>query len=134
MSPAAFTAARIDHVAVVVTDVPRAVAFYRDVLGLPEVPRPTTFDFPGAWLRVGTAGQALHLLGADRADDRGRRHVCLWVDDLQAAAAHAKSRGVEVLWSTKHTIAGVDRFFVYDPDGNRVELQGPEATAEGVGR
>ena len=23
-------------------------------------------------------------------------------------------------------IPGIDRFFVYDPDGNRVELQGPE--------
>ena len=124
-----FTTARIDHVAVVVTDVARAVAFYRDVLGLPEVPRPPTFDFPGAWLRVGPAGpgeQTLHLLGADQADGPGRRHFCLWVDDLRAAEAHVAGRGVEVLWNTKHKIAGIDRFFVYDPDGNRVELQGPE--------
>src|SRR5687767_4947344 len=55
-SPVPFAAARIDHAAVVVTDVARAVAFYRDVLGLTEVPRPPTFDFPGAWLRVGPAG------------------------------------------------------------------------------
>lgn len=133
--PAPFTAARVDHVAVVVTDLARAVAFYRDVLGLAEVPRPPTFDFPGAWLRVGPAvaggangpgEQTLHLLGADRADDRGRRHFCLWVDDLRAAEAHIVARGVEVLWNTRHKIAGVDRFFVYDPDGNRVELQGSE--------
>ena len=129
ITTAPFTTTRLDHVAVTVTDVARAVAFYRDVLGLPEVPRPPTFDFPGAWLRIGPAGpgeQTLHLLGADRPDDRGRRHFCLWVDDLRTAEAHVTARGVGVQWNTRHKIAGVDRFFVHDPDGNRVELQGPE--------
>jgi catechol 2,3-dioxygenase-like lactoylglutathione lyase family enzyme len=133
--PTPLVSRRIDHVAILVTDVARAVAFYRDVLGLPEVPRPPSFDFPGAWLRVGPpavgptpadAEQTLHLLGAPDADPRGRRHVCLWVDDLTAAADHVGKHGVEVLWNTNYKIAGIDRFFVYDPDGNRVELQGPE--------
>jgi glyoxylase I family protein len=127
-----FHTSRLDHVAVVVTDVPRAIAFYRDVLGLPEVPRPATFDFPGAWLLIGPAagGQMLHLLGLDAGEGRGRRHFCITVDDLRAAEAHIAARGVEVQWHIKHKIPGIDRFFVYDPDGNRVELQGPERPAK----
>ncbi|MDB5294233.1 MAG: bleomycin resistance protein [Phycisphaerales bacterium] len=128
--------ARIDHAAIVVTDVPRAVAFYRDVLGLVEVPRPASFDFPGAWLRVGPPGpgeQLLHLLGADQADEPGRRHFCLWVDDLLAAAAQVGARGVSVAWNTTHKIVGINRFFVRDPDGNRVELQGPDESPVAAG-
>jgi catechol 2,3-dioxygenase-like lactoylglutathione lyase family enzyme len=118
----------LDHVAIVVTDVARAIAFYRDVLGLPEVPRPPTFDFAGAWMQIGSkeGGQTLHLLGLDQNEGRGRRHFCLLVDDIAAAADHVTRSGFEVLWHTKHKITGIDRFFFYDPDGNRVELQGPE--------
>lgn len=129
---APFPVLRIDHVAITVTDVARAVAFYRDALGLPEVPRPASFDFPGAWLRIGPAGageQTLHLLGASEADPRGRRHFCIWVGDLDRAEQHLQKYGVDVQWNTKHKILGIDRFFVYDPDGNRVELQGPERNA-----
>ena len=110
------------------TDVARAIAFYRDVLCLSEVPRPPTFDFPGAWFRIGPpeGSQTLHLLGMDEGEGRGRRHFCIMVDDLRAAEAHIVSKGFEVLWHAKHKIPGIDRFYVYDPDGNRVELQGTD--------
>lgn len=123
-----FHISRLDHVAIVVTDVDRAIGFYRDVLCLPEIPRPPTFDFPGAWFQVGPdpTSQALHLLGMDESEGRGRRHFCLVVDDIGAAEAHIAGKGYEVLWHAKHKIPGIDRFFVYDPDGNRIEVQGPE--------
>ena len=123
-----FQSTRLDHVAIVVTDVARAIGFYRDVLCLVEIPRPPTFDFPGAWFRIGPpeGSQTLHLLGMDESEGRGRRHFCMMVGDLRAAEQHISNKGVEVLWNTKHKIAGIDRFFVYDPDGNRVELQGAE--------
>src|SRR5262245_19489898 len=59
----------LDHAGVLVSDVPRAVAFYCDVLGLQEVPRPTTLKNPGAWLQVGS--QQLHLIG-EAQPGRGR--------------------------------------------------------------
>lgn len=123
-----FSTLRLDHVAVVVTDVDRAIRFYRDVLGLPEVPRPATFDFPGAWLRIGPpdGDQMLHLLGLPASEGVGRRHFCLTVTDVAAAAEHVEKHGFEAQWHAKHKIPGIDRFFVYDPDGNRVELQGLE--------
>ena len=43
------------------SDVERSVRFYTGALGLTEVPRPPTFDTPGAWLQVGD--QQIHLVG-----------------------------------------------------------------------
>ena len=43
------------------SDVERALRFYTAALGLPEVPRPPTFDTPGAWVAVGD--QQLPLIG-----------------------------------------------------------------------
>lgn len=118
------TVERLDHVSIIVTDVDRARAFYAGVLGLPEIPRPACFDFPGAWFRVGP--EVIHLLGQATPDARGRRHFCLWVRDVHAAARHLVARGLPVAWDTKYKIGGVDRFFTNDPDGNRIEIQGAD--------
>jgi catechol-2,3-dioxygenase len=40
----------IHHVALVVNDSDAALAFYRDVLGLPVVDRPDGANNPGSWL------------------------------------------------------------------------------------
>ncbi len=116
---------RMDHVAIVVTDVDRSRAFYADVLSLPEVPRPRSFDFPGAWFQVGP--EVLHLLGKPQRVPPAAPHFCLWVADVHAAARHVEDRGFTVLWEHKYKIDGVDRFFTYDPDENRIEIQGPSA-------
>lgn len=121
----ALTVERLDHVAILVTDVDRARAFYAGVLGLPEIPRPGSFDFPGAWFQVGP--EVIHLLGHPAPDPRGRRHFCLWVRDVHAAARHLAARGLPVAWDTKYKIDGVDRFFTEDPDGNRIEIQGADS-------
>ena len=47
--------ANIHHVSLNVADNERALEFYRDLLGLAELPRPD-FGFPGSWLDAG-AGQ-----------------------------------------------------------------------------
>jgi catechol 2,3-dioxygenase-like lactoylglutathione lyase family enzyme len=117
---------RLDHVTIIVTDVDRARAFYAGVLGLTELPRPKSFDFPGAWYQVGP--EVIHLLGQQTPDARGRRHFCLWVADVHASARHIESLGLPVRWDTKYKIEGIDRFFTEDPDGNRVEIQGSDAS------
>jgi catechol 2,3-dioxygenase-like lactoylglutathione lyase family enzyme len=116
---------RLDHVSIIVTDVQRALAFYVGILGLKEIPRPKSFDFPGAWLQVGP--EVIHLLGQPAADVRGRRHFCLWVSDVHAAARYLAEKHLPVRWDQKYKIEGIDRFFTDDPDGNRVEIQGTEA-------
>jgi glyoxylase I family protein len=122
-----FEAVRVDHVQINVTDLDRAKQFYAEVLELEEVPRPKSFDFAGAWYRIGEVD--LHLVVRDR-EPVSARHFCLWVKDVREAAGSLEAQGQRVSWDAKYKIRGVDRFFVFDPDANRIEVQGPDGTGE----
>ena len=115
---------RIEHVAVTVSDIDRAKHFYGVILGLTEVPRPESFDFPGAWYRNGPAD--LHLVSRTVIDGDSRRHVAFFVSDLKLAARVLEANGFPVLWE-RMKIPKLDRFFTADPDGNRIEMMGYEA-------
>src|SRR6478609_7564665 len=118
-----FKAIRVDHLQINVTDLAAARHFYEDILGLVETPRPESFDFAGCWYRVGDVD--VHLVVRD-VEPLSQRHFCLWVDDVHAAAKAIEARGFAVRWDVKYKIRGVDRFFVFDPADNRVEIQGPD--------
>jgi glyoxylase I family protein len=110
---------QIDHCSVLITDLGRARTFYRDVLGLKEIPKPKTFDFVALWFEL-SEGQTLHLLQKPTPDTRSPRHFALRVPDAKSAREHFRSRGVEI--QETGPIPYCDRFFVNDPDGNRIEL------------
>ena len=111
----------IDHVTVIITDPKRAVRFYRDVLGLCEVSSPSTFDGAGLNVRWFLAGkQYVHLLIQGEADKPGRRHFALAVENVSAAREELTRQGIPLRETTP--IPGAERFFVNDPDGNRIEL------------
>ena len=122
----AFQRARIDHFQINVTDLDRAKQFYERVLELEEVPRPESFDFAGAWYKIGAID--LHLVVRER-EPVSARHFCLWVEDVREAAASLQAAGHAISWAG-FKIRGVDRFFVFDPDDNRIEVQGPDGTGE----
>lgn len=109
---------QLDHVSVIITDVERSRHFYRDLLGLKEISKPRTFDFIALWFDLGN--MHVHLLLKDQADAVSPRHFALRVADAQAARACLQARGVKINETT--VIPGSDRFFVHDPDGNRIEL------------
>lgn len=117
-------AQQIDHVTIIVTELNRANAFYGGLLGLREVSRPQSFDFPGAWYQIGET--FLHLLAKPAADSHSPRHFSLRVRDVRSAARELEAAGCPVQWEAKHKIPGIDRFFIRDPDGNRIEIQGPD--------
>ena len=58
-----------NHAALPIGDVALARRFYGEVLGLEELERPRSFDFPGAWFRAGDV--ELHLIGEPDAARRG---------------------------------------------------------------
>jgi catechol 2,3-dioxygenase-like lactoylglutathione lyase family enzyme len=128
---------KLDHVAFFVRDVERSRAFYRTVFALPEVPRPSTFAFPGAWLQ-GEDFQ-IHLIGDESkerveregyvnpytSEERGRgsgAHAAFEVADLDEAIAHLKAQNIEIAGGPRPRGDGVMQIFICDPDGYIIEF------------
>ncbi|MEO2090901.1 MAG: VOC family protein [Gemmataceae bacterium] len=116
MNPLGIT--HLDHCSVIITDAAAARAFYGGALGLQEIPAPREFDLVAVWYDLG--GTYLHLLLKPHPDAISPRHFCLHVADAAAAREVLRAKGVPV--DETVTIAAADRFFVRDPDGNRIEL------------
>jgi catechol 2,3-dioxygenase-like lactoylglutathione lyase family enzyme len=109
---------QIDHVSILITDVARSRHFYRDLLGLREIPKPRTFDFVALWFDLGN--MQVHLLQKEKPDSVSARHFALRVADVAAARRYLTEKGVPFEETTK--IPGADRVFIRDPDGNRIEI------------
>lgn len=100
----------LDHVGIAVGDLETSLAFYCDVLGL-EVEAPEEVASQRVRAHFIPVGEAtLELLEAT-ADDSpiakfvakrgpGLHHVCLRVDDIVAALAELKGRGVRLIDET----------------------------------
>ena len=111
---------RLAHVNLSVDDVEQARAFYGGTLGLTPAPRPADAGREGCWFSLGEVELHISLeTGADNA--RSKRHVAFEVEDLDAARAAVAGLVVE----EGRPIAGMRRFFVRDPAGNRIELYQP---------
>lgn len=97
-----------------------AKAFYSELLGLPEIPKPESLQGRGGfWLQVGT--QEVHV-GAEEGFDRSttKAHLAYLVSDLAHWKQVLDQAGIEALSGIP--IPGYDRFEFRDPFGNRVEM------------
>jgi catechol 2,3-dioxygenase-like lactoylglutathione lyase family enzyme len=112
--------AGIHHVSICVADADAGLAFYRDVLGFTQLPRPDLG--PGHWLDAG--GQQVHLMQSDEKRPRSD-HFAIRVDDLEAAVADLEGRDVKVFKSDYIPGAG-RQAFLHDPFGNFIELNQPD--------
>ena len=112
----------LDHVQLAV---PRgsedaARGFYDELLGLEEIPKPEPIrSRGGVWFRAGE--QELHLGVEEPFVPARKAHPGLVVEDLGALRARFRSAGVE--FEDDGKIPDVDRLFVHDPFGNRLELR-----------
>lgn len=97
--------------------------FYRDLIGLEEMPRPQSLSDAGRngmWFRVGS-DQELHVfLNPDEAHTPGSQHPALIVDDLGSLRERIAAAGYET--EDAIPIDGRQRFFTRDPGGNRLEF------------
>src|SRR5260221_12681640 len=66
---------KLDHVSFLVKDVERSRRFYGQVLGLREIPRPSTVDNPGAWLTNDEHSFEVHLIGEAEAGRVAQMHA-----------------------------------------------------------
>ena len=112
----------IQHVNVNVADLGAAVAFYRDVLGLPLDPTPDQ-GFHSQFFRLAN-GQQIHM--NEIADERQfRGHFCLVVPDFMGVFARAKAANaidLEPWGRVRRLPSGAMQMFVRDPSGNLIEV------------
>jgi len=140
------TVRKLSHHGLCVSDLERALAFYRDGLGFAEVSRLRFSDagtqrllgLPGAVLeaiylrRDGTTLELLHFprpgvqlaAGPRPMNQVGLTHLSFLVDDLDATLAKLRVLGARVLEATRigQPGGGPSAVFVTDPDGTRIEL------------
>jgi methylmalonyl-CoA/ethylmalonyl-CoA epimerase len=118
---------RIAHIGIAVRALDEILPFYRDVLGMPEVPLD---DADGARIAGLAAGDSLvELLEAEQPDSPiakfvakrgpGIHHICLAVDDLDATLARCRAAGVRLIDETPRLGA----------EGKRIAFLHPASTA-----
>jgi catechol 2,3-dioxygenase-like lactoylglutathione lyase family enzyme len=112
----------MNHFTVLTDDVPVTVAFYCDLLGLSDGPRPP-LGFDGAWLYAG--GHAvLHIVGErPKAELRAGviDHMAFSATGLRSTVALLEAKGVKYQCRQQKG-SGIWQVFVHDPNGARVEL------------
>ena len=118
---------RIAHIGIAVSALDEILPFYRDVLGMPEVPLD---DADGARIAGLQAGESLvELLEPAQPDSpigkfvakrgAGIHHVCFAVDDLEGALARCRSAGIRL----------IDEVPRLGAEGKRIAFLHPSATA-----
>lgn len=118
--------ARFNHAAINATDVDASVAFYSQVLGFYEVPRPG-FSFDGSWLYSDGLGMMLHLIHDGRfepiavRDNTRRSHLAFRVEDIDRSLEILAAHEIPVI-ERRLPDYGYRQLFIHDPDGNLIEL------------
>jgi catechol 2,3-dioxygenase-like lactoylglutathione lyase family enzyme len=111
----------LDHYTINVSDLEASVAFYAEIVGLTDGPRPP-FSFPGAWLYCGEA-PVVHLIGG-RPPAHGTGpidHVAFRADGLAEQIALLRRRGIRFR-EQDVAKASLRQVFFEDPDGVTIEL------------
>ena len=133
-----FQLAQIDHVVLRVRDTVAMQRFYCEVLGCREERRQDAIGL--VQLRAGDSlidlisldGKLGQLGGAaPGAEGHNMDHLCLRVENYDEAAivAHLQAHGVRVgeIGSRYGAMGEGPSIYLYDPQGNMVELKGPPA-------
>lgn len=93
--------------------------FYRDLLGMASVAKPPALAARGGcWYQAGNV--QVHLGVEEPFSPARKAHPGLVVNDLAALVARLAQGGVGARHD--HELSGVDRAFVDDPFGNRIEF------------
>src|SRR5579883_3528570 len=127
---------RIDHVAIIVRNIEQALTFYRDTLGItPGEIR----DVPSEQVRIaflpmgGPGGSEIELIEPTMPGSsltkflekhgEGLHHICLEVDDIDAALQEMKDKGAPVLDEQPRVAAEGRAIFLHPRGTNGVLLE-----------
>lgn len=120
----------LGHVVLYVSDLPRSVHFYRDVLGFAEV---GTMDLGASGATAFSSGRTHHelmLIGiggkprAKHAPEPGLYHIGLKIgdsrEDIVRAYGELQGKGIALEGASDHSVT--HSIYIRDPDGNEIEL------------
>lgn len=127
---------RIDHVAIIVRDIEQALTFYRDTLGI----QPSEIkEVPSEQVRIaflpmgGPAGSEIELIEPTTSDSslskylekrgEGLHHICLEVDNIDAALQEMQEKGAPVLDKQPRIAAEGRAIFLHPKGTNGVLLE-----------
>lgn len=127
---------RIDHVAIIVHNIEQALAFYRDTLGITprEIKEVPTEQVRIAFLPMGgPGGSEIELIEPTNPDSslarflekrgEGLHHICLEVNDIDAALADMQAKGAPVLDKQPRLAAEGRAIFLHPKGTNGVLLE-----------
>ena len=118
-----------DHYAIFVDDLVRSVEFYRDVLGLEELPDPFR-DGRHVWFRI-AGNQQLHIITPRQGETRPTAdvHFAFSVESLPEFIAHLEAQGVPYGDDDRRPNSkirlrpdGIPQVYFQDPDGHWLEV------------
>jgi catechol 2,3-dioxygenase-like lactoylglutathione lyase family enzyme len=118
------TEIEIDHVQIAAPQGCETEArnFFGSLLGLEEIEKPEPLrSRGGCWFKVGS--RQLHIGVDEDFRPATKAHLALAVKDIEGLCAILRGVGIFGVWD--HAVAGVRRFYVNDPWGNRLELTEP---------
>lgn len=127
----------LSELVLIVSDVPRAAAFYRDIIGLAPA-RPESEDWAWFWAGPPESRQrlAVHkgqlLFEEHSPHPPGKRfgniHFAFEIAraDLPAQLDRIRSRNVPLYGPMRFDWMLAEGWYCYDPDGNLVELWSPD--------
>ncbi len=96
----------------------KAREFYGKILGLEEIERPDAIkSITVAWYKINDI--QLHI-GVENELRKSRRHLAFEVEELEKVKGYMLENKVEI--KDGIPIPGRNRFFCFDPFGNRIEL------------
>ena len=112
---------RINHVGIPISNRKKTLPFYRDVLGLNVIPSQVDGDTV-IWTQLAD-GAMIHPIEPGEGNERNPAswHVAFQVEDIDAAREKMVELGFEIT-SEGERHDGQRFLFVFDPDGNRIEI------------
>jgi methylmalonyl-CoA/ethylmalonyl-CoA epimerase len=122
---------RIDNLGVGVSDLDRALDFYRrlgfEVVEQDEQTPSATLQSGGVrlWIFRGRGGAALKRESDPTANPPGIDHVSLWVEDVDLAYESLRGAGLDFESEPADQPWGARATSLVDPDGTRIYLLGP---------
>jgi catechol 2,3-dioxygenase-like lactoylglutathione lyase family enzyme len=93
--------------------------FFGDILGLEEIEKPENLKKRGGvWFALGS--YQIHIGVEEPFAPAKKAHPAFEVENLPALMEHLKNHNIDVM--EDHELPFANRFYAYDPFGNRLEF------------